>query len=293
MKTKRVEIVYYTGTGCTAYAAECLFKAFADAGCTAGIHRIMAMELVLPEHDLLVLLFPVHAFNAPEAVYKWIESLPAVDRKSAVVISISGGGEICPNTAARVSSIKRLEKKGYDVVFEESIVMPSNIIVATNDLLAVKLLEVLPDKLQKITCALLSDKKHRLRPLLIDRFFSAVGEVEKPAAKSFGKSLDITDECNGCGWCAGNCPAGNITQAQHNKPVFGKKCHFCLCCIYGCPKNAIVPRKYKFIAIKEGFDLDRLKKMIPLQEPVDIDKLAKGFLWSGVGKYLNTVLNYD
>ncbi len=75
---------------------------------------------------MLLLLFSVHAFNAPDAVYKWIDGLDTVKHISAAVISVSGAGDVCPNTACRVSSIKRLTKKGYHVLYERMIVMPSN-----------------------------------------------------------------------------------------------------------------------------------------------------------------------
>ncbi len=40
------------------------------------------------------------------------------------------------------------------------------------------------------------------------------------------------------------------------------------------------------IYYNEGYRLDHLRKKVPLTEKVDVDELAKGYLWSGVKKYL-------
>lgn len=45
-----------------------------------------------------------------------------------------------------------------------------------------------------------------------------------------------------------------------------------------------------FVVIKEGYSLKALEQKVPYPEPVDVEKLAKGFVWSGVRKYL---LNED
>ena len=280
------EIVYYSGTGSTELVAKCFYRILAEKGFSGGIHRVSS-ELFTPEpHDFLVLVFPVHACNAPEAVYKWLENIPSVNKIPALAVSVSGGGEISPNTACRVSSIKRLEKKGYDVIYDEMIVMPSNVVVATKEALAIKLLEVLPVKAKIILDGFLSGTRHRSAPKLIDRIFSKLGELEKPFTKSFGKRIKVSSNCDGCGKCVSHCPAKNISLLS-GKPVFGDKCHLCLGCLYLCPKKALAPGIWKFIVIKEGYDIDKLSKMAPLTTTLDVEKAAKGYIWSGVRKYLN------
>jgi len=281
----RFEVAYYSGTGSTAMAAGRFYETLTQAGCSGGIHDISREARSLGRHDVLLLIFPLHACNAPEAVYRWIESIHAVNKIPAVVISVSGGGEISPNTAGRMSSIKKLEKKGYDVIYDGMLVMPSNWIVGTKEPLAVKLLEVLPDKVERIVDDIVSGVRHRTKPLLIDRFFSKLGELEKPYAKSFGKTIETSEECDSCGWCSQRCPARNISIVT-GKPKFEDKCHMCLSCIYGCHKKALTPRSGKFIVVKEGYNLEKIEKMVPLTKPINIDELAKGYFWSGVKKYL-------
>ncbi|MCL1799335.1 MAG: EFR1 family ferrodoxin [Eggerthellaceae bacterium] len=278
-------VAYYTGTGSTALVAECFCRELEGRGLCGTLQNISCTQAPILSHDLLVVVFPVHASNAPQAMYKWLDALPPVSKTPAVVVSVSGGGEIVPNTASRVSSIKRLAKKGYEVVHDEMIVMPSNFIIGTHELLAAKLLEVLPSKVERIATSVLSGAGHRPKPLLVDRFLSFVGELEKPATRWFGKAIVVSDACIGCGWCAEHCPAGNITVAE-GKPTFTNHCHACLSCIYGCPQNALAAKRFKFIIVKEGYDLECFQQKLPLADPVDLDELAKGYIWSGVKKYL-------
>ena len=286
MEKLSINIVYYSGTGSTESVAKCFEKLLREAGYLVTIQRLTkSAELKKTEKGLLLLLYAVHACNAPEAVYQWIECVERVDRLPAIVISVSGGGEVMPNTACRTSTIKRLEKKGYHVIYEKMIVMPSNFIVATRQPLAQKLLQVLPSKVKSIIRDIEQGVIIRSKPLLIDRLFSCVGELEKIGARLFGKRIKISGNCTGCGWCSANCPSGNI-EMKSNIPQFGNKCHLCLNCIYGCPERALKPGSGKFIIIKEGYNLKELEKMQPLTEEIDVEKLAKGFLWSGVRKYL-------
>lgn len=108
-----IKIAYYSGTGGTELAAKTLQDALKKMNCVSTLEHIMfGVKPTKGSHELLILLFPVHAFNAPHAVYQWLDDLEAIRSVNAAVISVSGAGEVCPNTACRVGSIKRLQKKG-------------------------------------------------------------------------------------------------------------------------------------------------------------------------------------
>jgi ferredoxin len=281
-KELNFEIAYFSGTGGTAMVANCFYESLNEAGYSGDIH---AISQGAGQHDLLFLLFPIHACNAPKSVYRWIKDLPTVDNIPAAVISVSGGGMVSPNTASNVSSIKKLKKKGYDVIYDQMLIMPNNYMVPTKEPLSVKLLEILPSKVQQIVKDILSETQQRTSPLLRDRFVSKFGELEKPGARIFGKLIKASKDCEGCGWCSKHCPTGNISMVNEN-PKFAGKCNLCLCCIYGCHKKALMPRIGKFMVLKEGFDLKQIEKKVPLEETIHIDELAKGYLWSGLKKYL-------
>jgi ferredoxin len=283
----KVKVAYFSGTGSTALVADTLEKEFTGRGLSVTKSEIRAGNFPSDDkEDLLILLFTVHAFNAPGIVYKWIGSLPNNKRPIPVaVISVSGGGEMTPNTACRVSSIRKLEKKNYKVVYEKMVVMPSNWVVKTDDGLAIRLLEILPLKVGRIADDLQAGVVRRTRPKFLDRIFSRTGEMEKAGAKFFGQKIRVNENCNGCGWCARKCTANNISMLD-NRPTFGRECFLCLRCIYGCPNKALMAGTFKFIILKDGYDLKDVEKRMKGIKPAPVEDLAKGYIWKGVRKYL-------
>lgn len=281
-----MNIVYYSGTGGTERVAKAFEVSLIKVGYTVKLNRLVdkpsfSLEVNVP----LLLLYPVHAFNAPELVYKWIDSLDVMETVSAFVVSVSGGGEIIPNTACRSRVIKKLGKKGYKVAYEKMFVMPSNIVVATKEPLAKMLLDVLPKRVEAVIEDIEKGIVIRTKPYIIDRFFSQVGRGEKFGARLFGKKIKVSDSCTGCGWCVVNCPAGNI-KMKAGKPTFGGECQLCLGCIYGCPSKALEAGVLKKFVIKEGYDLDNLESKQISDSEVDVQGLTKGYIWSGLRKYL-------
>lgn len=282
---KSINIVYFSGTGGTQRAAKCFESEFKQLGYDVELLRLKdAFEHFDCENASLLLLYSVYALNASQKVHEWVKSLPSARNVQAAVVSVSGGGEISPNTACRARVIKKLEKKGYLVTYENMLIMPSNFGVSAGTPLSRLLLEVLPRKVQTITADIDSGTVRRTKPRIFDRLMSGVGKLERVGAHSFGKKIQVSDACTGCGWCSEHCPAGNITM-QSDRPVFGNCCNFCIGCIYGCPSKALEAGMSKFLVFKDGFDLDSLEKMQPANLE-DVEHLAKGYAWSGVKKYL-------
>ena len=281
----KYRIVYFSGTGCTALAAKCLEKTLRERGCETCLERIVAGgNSEERPADTLILLFPIYACTAPGPVMEWLKDLDKADGMTAAVISISGGGEISPNTASRVSAIKTLEKKGYDVFCEDTFVMPSNIAIATPEPLSILLLQVLPDKVRAIADGILSGGRKRKAPFVIDRFLAWAGKAERGSAKKWGRSIKASDECDGCGLCAEQCSTGNITMAD-STPNFSDKCCTCLGCFYACPKGALTPKTAKAMILK-GFSLKAIEEKALVAERADAAKIPAGLIWLGVKRYL-------
>ncbi len=278
---ERILIAYFTGTGGTALAADALAAAFAQRGLTVDKQQIKRNKAI-PNGDesLLVLLFAVHSANAPQPVHEWLEALAPVNGTPAVVISVSGGGEVFPNIACRGGSIRRLEENGYRVVYEQTIVMPSNMSVATPDFLVRRLLDVLPDRAACIADDVIAGLERRVKPKAIDRVISALCLAEHKGARHFGKQLAVTDACNGCGWCARSCTGDNI-RMENGKPVFGNSCVMCFGCTYGCPQHAIEAKRLGFLLSKKGFSIRRYEQLSELPEE------RTGLLMVGVRRYLD------
>lgn len=282
-----IRISYYSGTGGTAMAAGFFQRELLESGRQCRVETITDGTCAAQDtHDLLVLLFPVHAFNAPKAIYRWIEHLNSVKDTPAVVISVSGGGEVSPNTACRIGSIRRLQRKGYHIVYESMLVMPSNWVVATKEPLASMLVRVLPNKVHVAAAEILSGSRKRTSPLWIDRLFSQLGKIETYGARLWGRFIKVRSTCNGCGQCAKNCPAGNIAF-ENNRPRFGGKCHMCMKCIYLCPAHALTPGVCGFFVLRDGYDLEALSKAALHAPSLNAETPTDGALWAGVNQYLD------
>lgn len=281
-----VRVIFFSGTGCTAHVAGVFKREIEARGHTVQVHELRH-DTSRPNgpYDRLILCFAVHAANAPHPVMQWAARLHPVKEVPAAVISVSGGGEVTPNLACRVAIKRRLRCKGFRIQYEKMLTMPSNWIVATKPALAARLLEVLPGKTARIIEEFLSGTVRKNCPGPGNRLLSLFGKLETFGARFFGERIRVNEICTGCGLCVRRCPVGNITL-KNGRPVFGKDCIMCLNCIYSCPRQALHPGIMKFVTIKEGFDLERIKASLPWKVDIDIEKEAAGFLWLGVRRYL-------
>jgi len=291
MYNELITIFFFSGTGGVRKIAKELEKQFKEHAFRTYLYEIddtyfksdaNEIDENIKKSSYIFVLFPIYAFDAPQPIFQWIEKTRATN-KNVIVISVSGGGELWPNIGTRFNCITALEKKGFQVIYEKMMVMPSNCFIATNDHLAMWLIKIIPEKVSKIIKAVLSGKIRRTKMKRKAIFQSWLSRKEKKGAHRFGKMLMIGDNCAQCGWCVENCPVKSI-EMDSGKPYFLDQCIICLRCIYGCPNNAI---KVKFFPIlKEGFNLQYLEKRMHQIELEPIEKCGSGLLWKGVKKYL-------
>jgi len=269
-----------------------------------SLHELRKDNLSEPllEVDLLVVLFPVFIFDAPVPIYRFIERLPPGAGMRVAVIPVSGGGEIFPNRACRHMTCLRLEQKGYDVGYEDMLIMPSNTIIPTGINASLGLLKILQDKsaaqaklltkCDEIALALVNGQRQRIHAPRVDRLFARMSGFEKGplGLKSFGERIQSNSACNSCGWCVNACTQNNISlESGAGAPRFGSACVLCLKCIYGCPEHALSPGAAAFLVIKEGYSLEEMEKQGPLDQS-KLDEELKGVAWNAVRRYLNDYL---
>ena len=251
-------IIYFSPTGNVMHLA----KQLAD-GLKSPKSAILPLEFTDPEqlesNKHLVLLYPVHGFNAPRTVKKFVKSLPAglFDFVSLIAVGCAGNwlnGEVSSDLR------KTLGKKGYPIVVDEDLAMPLTFIMNFPDEMNLKLIAESEKKIADLCKRIMElDTSERVVPLK-SKIVNFIGKAEAPAVRLFGLELHANNDCTSCGTCWTNCPQQNIKKKNNGKPGFGFNCIMCMRCIYHCPEQAIAPRISKFIPIKGGCSLSKYIK---------------------------------
>ncbi len=285
---KKINIAFFSGTGCTKMSAELLADFLKKNALTVNVEEICRKNLPEnKEYDLFILMFPVHAFNAPRPVVRWIKNIRPGKKSSAAVISVSGGGEVFPNRACRLTAIRELSKKGYDVTYQKMLVMPSNCITVTPDEILYKLIKIMPEKISKIAQDITEGKILSASPSAIDKAASSIAGFGQMFFGYIGK-IKISEKCSKCGWCSDNCPTENIAFT-HGKAIINNRCCLCLKCLYGCPEKAVKLKFLNFLIFKEGFDINNMRKKAFVPVKSKTGQPSVGYVWKGAVKYLSDV----
>lgn len=265
----KYKILYYSGTGCTKYAAETLENILKDEyGVSVITERIFAGKLYSDEEfDRLILMYPIYGANAPRSVIEHIDRISSGINKNASIICTSAGGDMITNLGAVSEADRILHKKGFKVTYQSHLITPSNIIYNQREVLAVELLKVLPLKLKKIAEDLTSDVEFRYQVNPISKSLSLVGKVEQANTFRFGKMMMVSDTCISCGKCARQCPEGNIEMVD-GRPVFKDKCTMCTACVYGCPVKALKSLFMWQLINQNRFNLDNLLELAKTSKPL-------------------------
>ena len=282
-----IHIVFFSGTGGTERVARAFQGNLAERGISAPMTALEGAALKggwgegEAKPELMILVFAVHAFDAPEPVYAWIANTEFAGVRAAVV-SVSGGGEGWPNTGCRNGVIAALEHRGAAVVYEKMMVMPCNWVVPIGDDEAMHLMNRMPGKVSTVLDAVLSGKTRRTRHH--KGFLRAwVTKQEKQGCRRFPESISVGEGCTGCGLCARSCPAGNISM-KDGKPAFADRCVMCFRCVYGCPARAM--SSTNFMVLKGGFDIAALETRMAGAELRPVERCFRGIAWQSVRKYI-------
>lgn len=248
-------LLYFSPSGNVKYLAEIL----ADR---LGRDRalLVPLETADPERleggGHLVLLYPIHGFNPPRNVVRFVRRLPGGRFERVSLIAV-GSSKHWVNRAASYRLRRVLTEKGYAIGVEELLAMPLTIFVAFPDEEARQLVADAVRRMDGIAVAL--DAGRSIVPVVPwkARVISLIGRGEALVSRLFGLELRADGRCTSCGVCWNRCPQGNIRRGRDGKPRFGFDCLMCLRCVYECPERAIAPRISKFIPIRGGYALSR------------------------------------
>jgi ferredoxin len=248
-------LIYFSPTGNALHLAKMLANRLHPENV-----EILALESIeadkLANNKHLVLLYPVHGFNAPRNVKRFVKHLPPGLYNTVSLIGV-GCTTGWVNHAVSTDLRKLFSKKGYPIILDEILAMPLTFVMSFPDELAHKLIAESEKKIEDIGESLPEGQKTTVRVAGKSRLLTFLGKAEPFASRLFGLELYAGEDCISCGTCWENCPEKNIERNDNGKPRFGFDCLMCMRCIYNCPEKAISPRFSKFLPIKNGYSFSQ------------------------------------
>lgn len=229
----------FSGTGNTLRVSNRLAEELRIRGAETDVFSVRAGAEMpkISEYDVLLIGYPVHAFNAPVSVLNFLKSLPRVDKIPAYIVRTSGE-PLKLNDASGITPRRILKKRGYAVRGEFSCVMPYNIIFRHSDPMAARMWRTAELRIKNAADEIAAERGAVEKVNILRRFVAFVLRIEHTAMPLIGRHFKATENCVGCGICARECPQGNIKMVD-GKPEFGKTCVGCMACAFTCPKDAL------------------------------------------------------
>lgn len=256
-KSRRVNmysIIYFSPTGNSKFLANKLATLLEID--QSKLYRLEKTDYTdIEPNDHLVFMYPIHGFNPPRTVKRFIKYFPRGKFKSVSLIAI-GCNNLWLNDAVSLQLRKYFGNLACEIVVDEIIVMPLTLVMDFPKVTKEKVIKdaviAIEEIANSIKSGVISNRKIKFKSKVI----TTVGKLENPAARLFGLELHANKTCTSCGICWNNCPEDNIKQNKKNKPKFGFSCSMCMRCIYQCPEKSISPYISKFLKIKNGYKLE-------------------------------------
>lgn len=234
----RIVVVYFSGTGNTAWVVQRLAESLIGLGDTVqtfSCEEIAPQDAAITHCDTLGVAFPVHASWAPKSFRPFLAQLPPAEGRPLFVIACAAyfGGD------AAWYAARPLADKGYEPFLYANVFMPNNLYPVPG-----------PDQVARIVEKTRA-KIDRLAPLIHERrrHIEGVhplgwlgGYVQRwsfdPLERMAQRYLFADESCTRCGWCVEHCPVGNIELTEEGVRFLGH-CTFCVRCFHQCPQQAI------------------------------------------------------
>jgi len=241
----KIIIAYFSGTGNTAWVAQCLAEHLEGLGDTVravSCEDVPAAHVNPAEWDMLGLAFPVHASFAPRVFREYVQELASGE--GTPLFAVTSAGYWAGDTAWYAA--KSLAEKGYRLFLYGNVLMPNNFSIPRVDVLPVTPPDKVGAYLEKARkkIAVLAKRIHQREPYRegtgvfgrLGGVFQRWGFEAFEAAMLAEFSTDAS--CTRCGWCVRNCPVENIAMGEEGIRFLGE-CMYCMRCYSFCPERAI------------------------------------------------------
>ncbi|MBD3353411.1 MAG: 4Fe-4S dicluster domain-containing protein [Candidatus Lokiarchaeota archaeon] len=283
-KIESILIYFFSGTGNTKRVTKYIADEFRKKNVNTDIVNIEnadAHELNHNTYDIIGFGYPVHAFNAPEYVLKFIENIENKKSESPKKCFVfKTAGDSFMNGGSTHIVRKYLEEQGLSVYYERLFVMPANVLMAFERSLIKQLVLLSQKTARSLVEDILIQKERLQKNTWFNRISTKIfSKMESWGIKKLGKRFKTAQSCTQCGICEKICPTNNIS-IHNNLVKHGEKCMLCMRCIYTCPENAINIPYMNFFTIKK---YDYTQKFV--DEVVNDTEIEPNFLSSDTKGY--------
>lgn len=222
-------IFYFSGTGNSKWIALNLARIINDQA-----YDITSVEEIpnLEGDERIGFVFPIYAWGIPEIMLKFITRLPKLE---SFIYAVS----TCGNETGL--AYKKLTKL-VNLASFYSVKMPNNYIIGAN----LESSSIIKNKIAKAKNEIELIAKEICSKKPTFRFHKGKMAFLKTKILNYGfnnfarttKKFYVNSNCNTCGICVNNCPAGAI-KMQAKQPIWSGQCFMCTKCLNSCPQKAI------------------------------------------------------
>lgn len=236
----KIAIVYFSGTGNTEKVLKEFESFFKIQNNEVKMIKIESGEYIPTDIDILIIGYPVHAFNAPKIVLDYFNNISFFKEGLPTYIVKTSGEGLTLNNGSSNKLTSILKNKGITIFNEYHYLMPYNIIFRHSDKMAYKMWKIVLELIPLDVKEILDKKRIVIKYSLGTKFVSNALRIEQPGAHIIGSGFEVNNNCIHCGLCEKNCPTKNII-IKNDKVYFKEKCMICMRCVFNCPKDAIKP----------------------------------------------------
>lgn len=238
----KVAIFYFSGTGNTEKVVRKWKESSELFGVSIDLFKIEKDEFDfsrISEYDKIGFAYPIHAFNAPENVWKYAKKFPKIENSKKVFVIMVSGEYMTINHSSSKKLLRILKRRNYVLESDYHYIMPYNMIFRHTEARATRMYETM-NKLVPIDAKeyLADNKPHLIKKHHFVGWFIFLLRIEQWFSGVNGRLFKVNKKkCIKCMKCVNNCPVKNI-EYVNGKFKFHGNCLLCTRCSFNCPTDA-------------------------------------------------------
>ncbi len=238
----KIALFYFSGTGNTELTVKKWREEAEKLGVNIDLFKIEKDEFdfnKINEYDKIGFGYPIHAFNAPENVWRYAKKFPRLESPKKVFYIMVSGEYMTINHSSAKKLNRILRRRNFEYESDYHYIMPYNMIFRHTEARAFKMFDTM-NKLVPIDVKeyLVDGIPHVLKKHHLIGWFIFLLRIEQWFSGVNGKTYRINKKkCIKCMRCVNNCPTQNI-EFKDGKFKFHSKCLCCTRCSFYCPTDA-------------------------------------------------------